>query len=569
MLVIDTMRLVSVVCFAACCVVFSQCEQRAERVVRISQGPVRGYKDPEHDLFEFYGIPYATAPTGPNKFKAPLPAPAWLSTFEAVNKDLICPQVLFPDAMGQDIMIIQENCLIANVFVPDTAETNLPVVVYVHGGAYQMGYGNFFMTKKLVQQSKKIISVTFNYRLGIPGFLCLGTNDIPGNAGMKDQVALLRWVKKNIASFGGNPDDVTIAGYSAGSSSVDLLMLSPLTKGLFNKVIPESGANLAAFSVQTDPVKKAREYASRFNVTNLDDIYELELFYKNAPLDDLFTDSFILSGKDNTFGFSPCVEKKTSEESFLDESPFAILNSGNYEKVPVLYGFSNMEGLIRIVLFDTWKENMNEKFSDFLPADLQFTSDEERESVARKVKEFYFGDKAVSSETVLGYIDYFTDVLFAYATLRAVKLHVKAGNDKIYLYEYSFTDDEDPNFVVPYTNNVRGANHCAQSTAVLDVNLVFSRSEDNITEEYKNNRATMRELWTNFIITGSPVPAGSALPAWPAAGAGGAPHMSLARTLRLRGALLEERARFWDAIYERHYRAPAPPPPPPARHSEL
>ncbi|KAL0849963.1 hypothetical protein ABMA28_011883 [Loxostege sticticalis] len=561
------MRSVLVVCVVLCAT--AQSAERVERIVRIAQGPIRGYKEPGENVFSFYGIPYATAPTGPHRFKAPLPAPSWLTTFEATNKDIICPQAVTPEMMailGQN-KVLQENCLIANVFVPDTTETNLPVVVYVHGGAYQVGHGNFLTANELLKE-KPVILVTFNYRLGIHGFLCLGTEDAPGNAGMKDQVALLRWVKNNIATFGGNPDDVTIAGYSAGSSSVDLLMLSPSTKGLFNKVIPESGANLAAFSVQIDPIENAKEYAKKFNVTNVDDVFALEDFYRTAPLEDLFTDSF-MTRKDSVFVFSPCVERKTSEEPFLLESPYAILSSGKYEKVPILYGFANMEGLMRTQYFDTWKDSMNEKFSDFLPADLQFKNDDEKENVAKQVKEFYFGDKLISEETVLEYIDYFSDVIFTYGTLRAVKLHVKAGNNKIYLYEYSFTDDEDDIFLVPHTDNVRGATHCAQTTAVFDAHPFFTRSGGKISKEYKNMRAIMRELWSNFIITGTPVPAGSSLPAWPPTGADGAPHMSLGRTVELRGALLERRMRFWDSIYEKHYREPQPPPAPPVRHTEL
>ncbi|XP_013174952.1 PREDICTED: cholinesterase-like, partial [Papilio xuthus] len=143
---------------------------------------------------------------------APLPPPTWTTPFEAVNKNIICPQMenLF---MANPNSTESEDCLIANIYVPDTKTNKLPVLVYVHGGAYQIGYGEFAVAKNLMRE-KEMIIINFNYRLGPHGFLCLGTPDVPGNAGMKDQVALLRWVKKNIASFGGNPDDVTIIGYS-------------------------------------------------------------------------------------------------------------------------------------------------------------------------------------------------------------------------------------------------------------------------------------------------------------------------------------------------------------------
>ncbi|CAB3245213.1 unnamed protein product [Arctia plantaginis] len=185
--------------------------------------------------------------------------------------------------------------------------------------------------------------VNFNYRLGIHGFLCLGTAEVPGNAGMKDQVALLRWVQENIKNFGGNPNDVTISGYSAGGSSVDLLMLSKAAEGLFHKVIPESGASLLAFTVQSDPLSIAKTHAKKLNFTEVDNIYALEEFYKTLSYDILTADGF-LQNTDSTFSFSPCVENDYWDGAFLTQSPLTILKTGDYKKVPVLFGFANMEG---------------------------------------------------------------------------------------------------------------------------------------------------------------------------------------------------------------------------------
>lgn len=390
---------------------------------------------------------------------------------------------------------MQEDCLIANVYIPDTEQTNLPVVVYVHGGAFQLGWGNMIVHEKLTAEHN-IIVVNFNYRLGIHGFLCLGTEDAPGNAGMKDQVELLRWVKRNIANFGGNPDDVTIAGYSAGSASVDLLMLAKSAEGLFNKVIPESGVSAAVFTVQSEPLENAKLFAKSSNFTNVDDVYALEQFYKTAPFEVITKDSFF-DRPDSTFLFSPCIER-ASKDAFLNTSPIDILKNGSYKKVPVLHGFTNMEGLLRIIFYEFWKNKMNDNFSDFLAADLKFESKEQREEVAKTVKEFYFGDKPVGDDNVLAYVDYFTDVLFAYSTLRSIRLMVEKGHDQIYLYEYSFVDESIAE--VPHTS-VRGANHCAQTNAVAE--QIFAQDEPmKLTEEFKKMSYTMRQLWASFIKTG-------------------------------------------------------------------
>lgn len=140
-------------------------------------------------------------------------------------------------------------------------------MVNIHGGGYAAGYGNLEKPYSIVKEGN-VVAVTFNYRLGIVGFLCLGTADVPGNAGLKDMVALLRWVKENIRSFGGNPDDVTIDGCSAGSSAVDLLVLSETTKGLFNKVIAQSGSSISTWSVQQNPIEVAKAQAIRMNFSN-------------------------------------------------------------------------------------------------------------------------------------------------------------------------------------------------------------------------------------------------------------------------------------------------------------
>uniref|UniRef100_A0A2A4J3L3 Carboxylic ester hydrolase n=1 Tax=Heliothis virescens TaxID=7102 RepID=A0A2A4J3L3_HELVI len=519
------------------------------REVITAQGPVRGQRHPSGHLYAFYNIPYATAPKGADKFKAPLPPEARTEPLYAIERPVACPQNL--SLMMQDVEIT-EDCLIANIFVPDTNERNLPVLVYVHGGAFLLGFGDVVRGTQLMK-TKDFIMVTFNYRLGIFGFLCLGTEDVPGNAGMKDQVALLRWVNENIANFGGNPNDVTLAGFSAGSASVDLLLLSKSAKGLFHRVIPESGGNLAVFSIQRDPVEIAKIHAKDLNFINVDDIYALEEFYKSASIDLLTTDLF-MDRTDSTFMFSPCVERDT-DGAFLTESPLTILKKGDYDKLPMLYGFANMEGLFRLPYFetlDTWRDKMNTNFSQFLPADLTFQTEEEREEVASKVKSFYFKDQPVSNDNILGYIDFFSDVLFTHSMLWAAKLQAEAGNNQIYLYEYSFVDENDP--VVPHTN-VRGADHCAQTNAVMD-----GEDETKETPELQNMRKIIREMWHNFVKTGKPVPEGSALPSWGAAGPDRAPYMSLGVEVQQKGVLLEARTQLWAEIYEKYYLDAVPPP---------
>nr|ARM65393.1 putative antennal esterase CXE22 [Ectropis obliqua] len=539
------------------------------RDVKTSQGTVRGHKNPDHGVYAFYSIPYATTPTGSQRFKAPLPGPAWLQPLDAVDKHIVCPQMFNPYISSK---VMQEECLVASVYVPDTKDKKIPVVVYVHGGAFQIGFGDMIPPFSFVK-NKNVIAVTFNYRLGINGFLCLGTKEAPGNAGLKDQLALLRWVKKNIANFGGNPDDITIVGGSAGSVSVDLLMLSKAAKGLFTKVIPESGAAVGAIALQVNPIEDAKNFARNLGFAQIDNFYALQEYFLNSPLDTFYKDTNLFK-PNSTFGFTPCVERDTGAEIFLDDAPVNIIKNGKYKKLPMLFGFDEMEGLLQVPKFDEWKGKMNEKFSDFLPVDLQFEDDAEKEKVAYMVKNFYFGDKLVDENSIMGYINFFTDIAFAYPTMLSVKLHTDAGHNQIYLYEYSFVDEDTP--IVPHTN-LRGATHCAQTLHVMDGRKYMNPLDINESESYKRMQVILQDLWYNFITTGKPIPddrvitsEGTALPEWPAVGANRSPHMSLGVEIELQTTLLQKRTEFWDGIYSKYYKVPVPPPtPPPRPHSEL
>ncbi|KAH8023465.1 hypothetical protein HPB51_014714 [Rhipicephalus microplus] len=224
-------------------------------IVHTTSGSVAGRRlHLEHgDVDAFLGIPYATPPIGRLRFRKPLPVKPWKGVLNSTKKTMACWQTDFTPLRNVSLVypVATEDCLHINVWRPsdvcDEAVScrgkNLSVVVFIHGGAFQWGDAGLFIydPANFVALSN-VIYVTFNHRLGIMGFYPSSTDSLPGNVGFYDQLSALRWVRDNIASFGGNPDAVTLAGHSAGAISVGLHCTSAISRGLFKRAILQSGS---------------------------------------------------------------------------------------------------------------------------------------------------------------------------------------------------------------------------------------------------------------------------------------------------------------------------------------
>jgi para-nitrobenzyl esterase len=221
-----------------------------ELVVRTRQGRVRGRVIDGVAVFK--GMPYAAAPFGPNRFGLPQPAATWDGVRDAFEYGPTVPKPpYFPpfDAIIPEPAIPGEDCLNLNIWTPDPGNRDLPVMVWIHGGAFSNGSGAVPGYDGGRFARNGVVCVTINYRLGADGFLFLG--DGIANLGLLDQVAALQWVQENIAVFGGDPARVTVAGESAGAMSVTTLLSMPRAQGLFRRVIAESGAGHHALTPAT------------------------------------------------------------------------------------------------------------------------------------------------------------------------------------------------------------------------------------------------------------------------------------------------------------------------------
>src|SRR5947208_6294913 len=241
--------------------------------VMTERGPVRGIMTPT--LRKFLGIPYAAAPVGRLRWRPPKDHVRWSTPFDATRFGNHCPQV----ASFFGTASITEDCLFLNIFAPKEEakeQTNLhrySVMVWIHGGVFTVGESDDYIPTKLVEQGDVIV-VTINYRLGALGFLAHpaltaeSPDHVSGNYGIMDQQFALRWVRRNIAAFGGNRHNVTIFGESAGGLSVLSNLTSPTAAGLFHQAIVESGAYMLALPTLADAESQSTAFANSVGCTD-------------------------------------------------------------------------------------------------------------------------------------------------------------------------------------------------------------------------------------------------------------------------------------------------------------
>ncbi|XP_030021864.2 venom carboxylesterase-6 [Manduca sexta] len=401
--------------------------------VTIEQGTVQGTVSDDGNYFEFHGIPYADSTSGTHRFQAPSPPPSFRDTFVANRKGIKCVRATANGFEGT------EDCLVANIYTPTVNATRyLPVMVWIKGTEFDKIYEHELSFRNFME--KDVVIVDLNYRESILGFLCLGTATAPGNAGLKDIVAGLQWVRQNILQFGGNPEDVTLFGHGSGAAAVDLVTLSPTSEGLVHKAIAQSGSALAPWAVTRDNLAYAVQVAEALGhvVTSTQQLSEV---FTRTSVTALMATINELDLTDNSLAFSPCIERNLEGvEPFLTKTPYQIISEGDFVQIPFIMGFVDNEGTIRAreAVEDDWLERMENSFSDFLQPDLEFESDSERAEVAEEIKAFYFRGETISMQNVKDYITYQGDTIMLVSTIREVRLRAEISTAPLYLYQFSY-----------------------------------------------------------------------------------------------------------------------------------
>ena len=493
---IRTLALASLLLFAAV-----PRQPAADRVLTIA-GPIEG-AGAVNGIRSFKGIPFAAPPVGPLRWQPPQALHKWKDTRQAKAFGNQCMQRrMFADMVFRAAGM-SEDCLYLNVWTPATrAGERLPVLVYFYGGGFTAGDGSEPRYDGAALARRGLVTLTVNYRLSVFGFFAHPelTRESPrhasGNYGFLDQVAALRWVRDNIAAFGGDPRKVTIAGESAGSMSVSALMASPLSKGLIAGAIGESGAVIPPTSTPV-PLADAERAGAAFAATVADKPFD-EL--RKMPADALLE----ATARPGAGRFPIVVDGY-----FLPRTLTEIFTAGQQAQVPLLAGWNSQESGPGSVL-GRGNPPTPDNYATAIRGIFKDAADEALRHYPGKTAE-----EAQQSATDLA-----GDRFIGFGTWKWITLHGRAGRPPVYRYFYTRPRPA----MRPEKGNAGPAAGAAHSAEIeyalgnLGTNDVYAWTPD----DYKVSE-TFQGYVVNFVKTGNPN--GPGLPEWPATNGGGEPQV--------------------------------------------
>ena len=456
--------------------------------ITVEGGIITGMTNATGDVQIFKGVPFAAPPVGDLRWKAPQPVIRWSGEKKCTDFGA-SPMQGKPNPFGpwSAAWLIQpapigEDCLYLNIWTgAKSTKEKRPVIVWIYGGGFSSGGGNVPLYDGEAMAKKGIIFVSVNYRVGVFGFLAhpeltreSGKN-ASGNYGLMDQIAGIKWVQNNISAFGGDPDNITIAGQSAGSMSVNCLVASPLCKGLFIKAIAESGASFLSSPVRkSTTLGQAEANGLQFaKACNLNSINEL----RKMPAEELLKKPFTRSG--------PIVDGYVLPQSIAE-----IFEAGKQNDVTLLTGWNEDDG----VVFDkpkTAQEFKTQAQVLYGPNAARFL----KYYPAASDREAAESQAALSRDEIFGVQNY-------------IWANTQADHSKNKVWLYRFTRK------LPATGDYvkYGAFHSGEIPYAYN-NLSLVHRCPWISVDYTLAK-NMSSYWANFAATGNPN--GSGLPVWPA-----------------------------------------------------
>uniref|UniRef100_A0A672GAB7 Liver carboxylesterase 2-like n=2 Tax=Salarias fasciatus TaxID=181472 RepID=A0A672GAB7_SALFA len=494
-----------------------QLQEKHAPEVHTELGSLKGQyvtvKGTEAGVHAFLGVPFAKPPVGPSlRLAAPQPVEGWKGVRDATKQPAMCIQsreiVLdLLDKLGglaAKIPEVSEDCLYLNIYTPAEKPQNakLPVMVWIHGGGFTMGSASMYDGSALAAY-QDVVVVLIQYRLGLLGFLSTGDEHVSGNYGLLDQVEALKWIQQHIHNFGGNPDLVTIFGESAGGVSVSLLLLSPLSDGLFHRAIAQSGTAAMDSLVSNNPLPVTKVVA---NLTGC----SLETTKKFSEcMRHLDIDPIIALAEDRTLTASVTVDGH-----FLRKPVDELFHKHELQTVPFMTGVTNDEGGYALPSYlapSDWTEGIDRELfvnlmSIFLP---------DKNAVLQELlTEEYIGTGEDRVKNRDGLTNLLGDLIFYVSGIKTANAHRDAGA-AVYLYEYQhplkMVQKRRPSFVkCDHADDILTVFGLCFTTAHVTLQETCPKEEEQLTR-------TVMSYWANFARTGSPN--GDGLAHWPKYGA--------------------------------------------------
>ena len=477
------LRIPALFLLGACIALSAGCSGTASVERQTPSGPVRGAIEAGIEIYR--GIPYAEAPVGKLRWREPLAVTPWQKTLSCTEYRASCPQPGISEIEGgEGIGTTSEDCLYLNIWSPvKRPKEGLPVMVWIHGGAFMTGAGSQPGYNGTRLARKGMVVVTVNYRLGPFGFLAHpalsleSPHGTSGNYGLYDQIESLRWVQKNIAAFGGDPRRVTIFGESAGALSVGYLFLSPPAKGLFHRAIMQSGAPTSqryimagARGTLDQAFETGKRFAAKLGCADEKDpaaamrgkTTEEIMEATRRPVDFIF--------KSDGLTFAPVVDGR-----LLPAAPEELLAKGRYHNVPVIVGTNRDEAsvFIRDLSIADYKAWVKANFRD-------------------RSKDIFASFPVNDEEEMITTANRFLTALWFTEPARFVAQSVAARGGKAYLYHFTRV----PKYALTAE---LGAFHGQEVEFVFgDLGSMLATDED------KALSAAMMGYWTDFARSGDP-----------------------------------------------------------------
>ncbi|XP_021339793.1 neuroligin-4, Y-linked-like [Mizuhopecten yessoensis] len=526
-----------------------------EMVIDTAMGPIKGIVQivKGATINQFRKVPFAKPPTGPLRFSKPVSISNWTDTLDATRFGPSCIQTVLPgfDFTNPDT---SEDCLFLNIYVPNemSMTANKSVMVWIHGGGYTSGSGMSYDGTSLAIHGDVIV-VTLNYRLGVFGFLSTGDSSARGNYGLWDQIEALKWIKSNIKYFGGNPDSITLFGESAGAFSISHLAMIPENKGLFHRVVMQSGSLSSLGSITKDPLTKSRALGSHLTCNNTDNTTLLISCLREIDLSVLQSGAAVIYSSITSLGnvFEMEITPVIDGELIVSHPVSLLQNQSSeqfafYQSLDVISGCNSAEASLYLMLFQLFPSLSSPavNISDGVPSWVlklfaQVVTEVYYNNDTRILQPIY--DKYISTnkeEQGRRLVNLFGDIIFYIPMLESLLAHDREGNSKANTFQYFFSNQPVVDPVIGVTPKwFQGAGHFAEVGFLFD-NWGYLQGDD------KHLSKEMMSYWTNFAQYGNPN-IGLSVPHWPEFDENTRRFINLDTDITTGSDLLGDRLRFW------------------------